>query len=90
MSSFTRLTLASRLAPRLAPVRATAPAVGVAASRAVSSTPKREKGPVDATKDTLKKVNRSVSDATLKGIETGGRSPILVDDVFPVKYVADS
>lgn len=29
---------------------------------------------MDATKDTLKKVNRTVSDAALKGIETGGTS----------------
>lgn len=37
-----------------------------------SSTPERQKGPVDATKETLKKADRLVSDAAVKGIETGG------------------
>ena len=62
------------MSSRLAPVRTTVPAVGVVGSRAVSSTSRKEKGAVDATKDTLKKVNRTVSDAALKGIETGGMS----------------
>lgn len=76
MSSFTKLTLASRLSLRQAPVRTAVPAVGVGASRAVSSTSKKNKGAVDATvdatKDTLKKVNRTVSDAALKGMDKGG------------------
>ena len=72
MSSLTRLMpLTSRLA---APVRTATPAFGFAASRSLSSTTRKEKGAVDATKDTLKKVDRTVSDATLKGIETGGMS----------------
>lgn len=72
MSSLTRFTpLTSRLA---APVRTATPAFGVAVSRSLSSTTRKEKGAVDATKDTLKKVDRTVSDATLKGIETGGMS----------------
>lgn len=65
------MPLTSRLA---APARTATPAFGVAASRFLSSTTRKEKGAVDATKDTLKKVDRTVSDATLKGIETGGMS----------------
>jgi hypothetical protein len=40
-----------------------------------SSTARREdKGPVEATKETLKKADRLVSDAAVKGIETGGKA----------------
>lgn len=43
----------------------------------ISSTVKKETGPVDATKRTLKKADRVVSDAALKGINQGGESPTL-------------
>lgn len=39
--------------------------------RSVSSTARNDKGPVDATKDTLKKADRVVSDAAVKGIDKG-------------------
>ncbi|KAK2873831.1 hypothetical protein FQN49_002035 [Arthroderma sp. PD_2] len=41
-------------------------------SRALfSTTPHRQKGPIAATKDTLKAADRLVSDAAVKGIEKG-------------------
>lgn len=52
--------------------RTTTPAFSVAASRSLSSTAKNEKGPMETTKDTLKKADKTFSDAALKGIETGG------------------
>jgi hypothetical protein len=42
------------------------------AYRCFSTTLRAQKGPVEATKDTLKKADRSVSDAAVKGIEKGG------------------
>ncbi|EAW09726.1 LEA domain protein [Aspergillus clavatus NRRL 1] len=62
----------ARFAPltaRAAAVR-TVPAVTVGA-RFLSSTPKCEKGPVETTKDTLKKADRIVSDYAVKGINKG-------------------
>lgn len=41
------------------------------ALRSISSTVRLEKGPVDATKDTLKAADRVVSDAAVKGIDLG-------------------
>lgn len=41
-------------------------------TRAFSSSPWHSKGPIDATKETLKKVDRTVSNAAVKGIEKGG------------------
>ncbi|KAL3493658.1 hypothetical protein BJX62DRAFT_71357 [Aspergillus germanicus] len=70
MSFLTRFATTARIAAPLSTARAT-PSVAVAGQRFVSSTAKREKGPVDATKSTLKKADRVVSDAAVKGIETG-------------------
>ena len=41
-------------------------------SRLLSTTAIRSSGPIDATKSTLKKADRKVADAAVKGIETGG------------------
>jgi hypothetical protein len=71
MSFLTRFATTARIAAPLSTARAT-PSVAAAGQRFVSSTAKREKGPVDATKSTLKKADRVVSDAAVKGIETGG------------------
>ena len=74
MSFITRVTpLTSRLATASVG-RTTTPALTVVASRSLSCTTKKEKGPVEATKDTLKKAERSASNAALKGLETGGTS----------------
>ncbi|KAL4810279.1 hypothetical protein BDV18DRAFT_130676 [Aspergillus unguis] len=43
----------------------------ISTQRFLSSTTPRQSGPVDATKETLKKADRKVSDAAVKGIETG-------------------
>ncbi|KAL6235578.1 hypothetical protein BDW75DRAFT_209131 [Aspergillus navahoensis] len=40
-------------------------------SRLLSTTAIRSSGPIDATKSTLKKADRKVADAAVKGIETG-------------------
>ncbi|KAL2814930.1 hypothetical protein BJX63DRAFT_431035 [Aspergillus granulosus] len=70
MSFLTRLATTARTVTPLSTARATS-SVAVAGQRFVSSTAKRESGPVDATKSTLKKADRLVSDAAVKGIETG-------------------
>ncbi|KAJ5287614.1 hypothetical protein N7478_003300 [Penicillium angulare] len=44
----------------------------IIAIRGISSTARLEKSPVEATKDTLKKADRVVSDAAVKGINKGG------------------
>ncbi|KAJ5584450.1 uncharacterized protein N7459_004250 [Penicillium hispanicum] len=41
------------------------------AIRSISSTAKYQKGPVETTKDTIKKADRVVSDAAVKGIDKG-------------------
>ncbi|RDW86569.1 uncharacterized protein DSM5745_03211 [Aspergillus mulundensis] len=52
--------------------RATRPArLPLTSSRLLSTTAVRSQGPIDATKSTLKKADRKVSDAAVKGIETG-------------------
>ncbi|KAI9369348.1 hypothetical protein BJX61DRAFT_151516 [Aspergillus egyptiacus] len=66
MSFLTRVAPAARTA-----VPQTTPILSVAGRRFISSTSKYETGPVDATKSTLKKADRVVSDAAVKGIETG-------------------
>lgn len=42
------------------------------AFRSISSTARLQKGPVETAKDTLKKADRTVSDAAVKGIDKGG------------------
>ena len=59
--------LVSRV-PALAARRATPAAV----SR-FSTSPRAQKSAVDATKDAAKAVDRTISDAAVKGIDTGGR-----------------
>ncbi|KAJ5891912.1 uncharacterized protein N7473_008140 [Penicillium subrubescens] len=53
----------SRVATTAAPVSVTL--------RSITTTARLEKGPVDATKDTLKAADRVVSDAAVKGIDLG-------------------
>jgi hypothetical protein len=60
---------------RFAPIlrtRVVAPTPGFQAIRSISATASYNKGPIDATKDTLKKADRTVSDAAVKGINQGG------------------
>lgn len=78
MSSFTRLTPLTAQARSATVIRASAHQTAPAMSRSpgwartISSTPEKDMGPVQATKDTLKKADRTVSDAALKGINQGG------------------
>lgn len=53
------------------------PALAVATSRSLHASARLQKNPVDATKETLKKADRVVSDAAVKGIEKGGTSSAL-------------
>ncbi|KAL5339176.1 hypothetical protein BJX70DRAFT_397952 [Aspergillus crustosus] len=64
MSFLTRLAPSTRTA---ATYRLSTPLT----TRFISSTRSTQSGPVDATKSTLKKADRVVSDAAVKGIETG-------------------
>ncbi|GCB18439.1 hypothetical protein AAWM_01324 [Aspergillus awamori] len=70
MSFLTRIAPAARTAS-LSLRPATTPVFSVGATRSISATARRDKGPIDATKDTLKKADRKVSDAAVKGIEVG-------------------
>ncbi|KAL4952758.1 hypothetical protein BDW69DRAFT_166904 [Aspergillus filifer] len=63
MSFLARLSSTTRTA---APLRLTS-----ISQRYLSTTPTCKKSTVDATKDTLKKADRAVADAAVKGIETG-------------------
>lgn len=67
---------AAPITTRAAIIAATrsAPALAVATSRSLHASARLQKNPVDATKDTLKKADRVVSDAAVKGIEKGGGS----------------
>ncbi|KAJ5338554.1 hypothetical protein N7541_010527 [Penicillium brevicompactum] len=59
---------------RFAPIlrtRVAAPTTGYQAIRSISASASYNKGAVDATKDTLKKADRTVSDAAVKGINKG-------------------
>ncbi|KAE8152685.1 hypothetical protein BDV25DRAFT_57412 [Aspergillus avenaceus] len=68
MSFLTRFT---PLTARLGSVRATAAPALVVGARSISATAGLQKGPVEATKDTLKKADRAVSDAAVEGIKKG-------------------
>ncbi|KAF7596451.1 hypothetical protein BBP40_001758 [Aspergillus hancockii] len=47
------------------------PSFAVGGARAISATAGKQKGPVEATKDTLKKADEVLSGAAVKGIEKG-------------------
>ncbi|CAI7677133.1 hypothetical protein N7533_006764 [Penicillium manginii] len=64
----------SRVAPSIAP--------RVTTIRSISSTASYQKGPIDATKDTLKQADRIVSDATVKGIDKGEQAKDKLKDVM--------
>jgi hypothetical protein len=64
---------AARFAPLLRTRVAIQTAPGFQAIRSISATAPCNKGPVDATKETLKKADRTVSDAAVKGIDKGGK-----------------
>jgi hypothetical protein len=58
-------------------------------ARLFTTTARTQKGVVDAGKDALKKVDRTVSDVAVKGIETGGAScfanpPLPIHSLFPL------
>lgn len=81
MSSLTRFTPLPARARSAAALRYSSlrTAAGVAPrfrdqaqARSISSTSEKDMGPVQATKDTLKKADRVVSDVALKGLNKGG------------------
>jgi hypothetical protein len=65
---------AARFTPLLRTRVAVHTAPGFQAIRSISATAPFNKSAVDATKDTLKKADRTVSDAAVKGINKGGKS----------------
>ncbi|CAI7643731.1 unnamed protein product [Penicillium palitans] len=72
---------ASRFAPLLRTRVAVQTAPGFQAIRSISATAPCNKGPVDATKETLKKADRTVSDVAVKGINTGEKAANKLKDV---------
>lgn len=66
---------AARFIPVVKSRVATATAPRFMAIRSISSTANYQKGPIDATKDTLKKADEVVSNAAVKGIDKGGMFP---------------
>ena len=82
MSSLSRLaplTARARVAATLRPASAirNVPVVLQTKRRDISSTARKEMGPVEAVKKTLKQVDKAASAVALKGIDTGGMSPSL-------------
>ncbi|PGH18032.1 hypothetical protein AJ79_00658 [Helicocarpus griseus UAMH5409] len=83
MSFLTRVTPVTRTA-----VTPATRAASVAAIRPASfSTSARceDRGPVEATRDTLKKADRVVADAAVRGIETGEKASHKLKDTIGVK-----
>ncbi|WEW55149.1 hypothetical protein PRK78_000577 [Emydomyces testavorans] len=79
MSFVTRFSPITRLS--LAPARSTV----LAASRPAlfSTTARRfDRGPIEVTKDTLKKADRVVADAAVKGIEKGEEATHKIKETF--------
>ncbi|PWY92396.1 hypothetical protein BO70DRAFT_357518 [Aspergillus heteromorphus CBS 117.55] len=68
MSFLTRIVPSARAAS-LSLKTTSSPALSVGTTRSISATTRRDKGAIDSTKDTLKKADRKVSDAAVKGIE---------------------
>lgn len=67
------MSLIARLAPTTTRTAASAtPIYARTAVASFSTTPAQRKGPVDVAKDKLKKVDKKVSGAAVKGIEKGG------------------
>jgi hypothetical protein len=61
------------------------PSFAVGGARSISATAGKQKGPVEATKDTLKKADEVLSGAAVKGIEKGGMCRVdssVSDQVF--------
>ncbi|CAG8908740.1 unnamed protein product [Penicillium egyptiacum] len=71
---------AARFVPLLRTRVAVQTVPGFQAIRPISATAPCNKGPVDATKDTLKKADRAVSDIAVKGINTGEKAAHKVKD----------
>ncbi|KGO36619.1 hypothetical protein PEX1_044440 [Penicillium expansum] len=71
---------AARFAPLLRTRVAVQTAPGFQAIRSISATAPYNKGPVDATKDTLKKADRVVSNVAVKGINTGEKAAHKIKD----------
>ncbi|KAJ5158513.1 uncharacterized protein N7500_008164 [Penicillium coprophilum] len=72
---------AARFAPLLRTRVATQTAPSFQAIRSISATAPCNKGPIDATKDTLKKADRTVADAAVKGINTGEKAAEKIKEV---------
>ncbi|THC99927.1 hypothetical protein EYZ11_000625 [Aspergillus tanneri] len=53
----------------------------ISSRRSISSTARRQKGPVNVAKDTLKKADKVVSGAAVKGIEKGEQARDKIKDV---------
>lgn len=75
------MSLLTRIAP---PARVSArsitPTLAVASPRLFSTTVKNQKGPIEATKETLKKADRVVANVAIKGIDTGGSCDVSLLD----------
>lgn len=84
MSLFTRIAPVTTRAS-LAPLAGRTSAVAAGRPAFFSTTVRREdRGPVEATKETLKKADKAVSGAAVRGIESSGTSPVLF--LFPLSF----
>ncbi|EKV05912.1 LEA domain protein [Penicillium digitatum] len=73
--------LAARFAPLLRTRVVVQTAPGFQAIRSISATAPYNKGPIDVTKETLKKADRTVSNVAVKGINTGEKAANKIKDV---------
>ncbi|KAL2014197.1 hypothetical protein VTN00DRAFT_1722 [Thermoascus crustaceus] len=78
--------VAAPSAARLSSAHSAVPALAVARTRPFSTTaPYHQRGPLQAGKDALKKVDRAVSDVAVKGLEKGEQARDKIRDTVGVK-----
>ncbi|OXV05538.1 hypothetical protein Egran_06692 [Elaphomyces granulatus] len=80
------MSLLSRIAPGPARIsaRSITPTLAVASPRLFSTTVKNQKGPIEATKETLKKADRVVANVAIKGIDTGEKATKKVKETLGI------
>ncbi|KKZ62537.1 hypothetical protein EMCG_02943 [[Emmonsia] crescens] len=82
------MSLLARITPvtRTAMIPARAASVAVVRPACFSTSARRtEKGPIEVTKETLKKADHIISNAAVKGIETGEKATHKIKDTIGVK-----
>ncbi|KAJ5095404.1 hypothetical protein NUU61_004760 [Penicillium alfredii] len=72
----------ARVVPAMKPRVATPFCPSILAVRSISGTARLHKGPIETTRDTLKKADRTVSDAAVKGLDKGEKARDKIKDAI--------